>query len=110
MNSRNGSVAATARRGDREKSGEKDASREKASDRVQSADTATQRSRTTTGARPTRRVVRPDYDRQGVSSIESIMTGIPYERNRWEYQRDAWYEEELRRRRMRRNRRYQQPF
>jgi len=67
-----------------------------------------------TGQRP-RRAVEPPFEQPSVSSIDAIMTGVPYDRrDRWADQRDQWAEEELRRREMRRiireNRRRQQPF
>jgi serine/threonine protein kinase len=63
-----------------------------------------------------RRVVRPAFQQPHVSSIEAIFTGVPYEgrRRRWESDRDLSYEEEMRRRQIRRimreNRRRQLPF
>jgi serine/threonine protein kinase len=66
------------------------------------------------GQRP-RRVVKPAFEQPAVSSIEAVMTGIPYERRRrWDENNNTWTEEERRRRRLRRamreNRRYQYPF
>ena len=74
-------------------------------------------SRRSATERPAPRTVRPAFEQPSVSSIEMIMTGVPYERSRrWSVdERDVWIEEDQRRRRYRRmmrqnRRRQQQPF
>ena len=57
-----------------------------------------------------RRVVRPAFEQPSVSSIEAIMTGVPYERRRRSLSdEEIWMEDQRRRRRIRRMMR-ERPF
>jgi hypothetical protein len=68
------------------------------------------------GAERPRRVVKPAFEQPSVSSIEAIMSGVPYERrNRWADEENQMTEDQIRRREMRRTmrenrRRRQAPF
>ncbi|HVF30804.1 MAG TPA: serine/threonine-protein kinase [Pyrinomonadaceae bacterium] len=84
----------------------------KASPTVERPDDSTRETRRASNER-TRQTTRPAFQQPRVSSIEAIMTGVPYERRRrWED--DALTEDEIRRRQLRRmrreNRRLQQPY